>query len=348
MFLLDTLTDITIYRIILILQTVLNILFIVLPIIIIIMASFDMFKIIMNPNDTSKSIKTAVNRIIAGLIVFLIPTIVDYSFTLFDNEERAKLTEYWTEASIEKIEQLEKQYEAELAAEKSMTQAELKAAALKNEEELRKKNEQMEQIRKENEQNNPGTTGGNVGDDVGSQGGGNYDTSGGSYGGDTVSDGTFGRVTVTNGVFNVPNQRAQSDADTPQQSGQYGLNPIFWERLSSLISDAAAQGHSVTVTSGWRSYSSQRRLWDQSSHPCSTRNQWVACPGGSRHGFGIAADLSFNGTSCDGGWDCNAAAAWVHANAAKYELKFRMEWEPWHIEPAQITGGSFGACTTPC
>ena len=114
------------------------------------------------------------------------------------------------------------------------------------------------------------------------------------------------------------------------------------------MEDAKAQGYNITLTSGWRSYSSQRSLWDNSNRPCSERGKWVACPGGSRHGFGIAADLSFNGTSCSGGWDCNAAASWVHANAANYGLKFRMSWEPWHIEPAQIQGGSFGSCQATC
>ena len=33
---------------------------------------------------------------------------------------------------------------------------------------------------------------------------------------------------------------------------------------------------------------------------------------------------------------CNEAAKWVHANAANYGLKFRMSWEPWHIEPENV------------
>ena len=115
-----------------------------------------------------------------------------------------------------------------------------------------------------------------------------------------------------------------------------------------MISDASALGYKITVTSGWRSYSSQRSLWDNSSRACNVRSKWVACPGGSRHGFGIAADLKFNGTSCSGGWDCNAAAKWAHANAGNYNLTFRMSWEPWHIEPSQVNGGNFGKCTASC
>ena len=43
-----------------------------------------------------------------------------------------------------------------------------------------------------------------------------------------------------------------------------------------------------------------------------------------------------------------AAAKWAHANAGNYGLKFRMNWEPWHIEPAQVNGGNFGSCQASC
>lgn len=339
MFFLDTLTDITIYRLALILKYGLNIVFIVIPLITIVMCSIDIFKHVINPSDTSKSLKTVVTRLIAGLIVFLLPNVIDYSFTLIDNYNNATIVHYYTEASVEKIKQLEAQHEQEIEARRNMTQAEIKEAALKDAEEARKRNEQLEILREEYRQEQEAQN---------NQNNGNTSSGDSSYTGDSVSSGTFGGVTVNNGVFNIPNQRATSDADTPKQSGEYGLNPVFWERLSKLINDAAAQGYTITVTSGWRSYSSQRRLWDQSSYDCSIRNKWVACPGGSRHGFGIAADLAFNGTGCSGGWDCNAAAAWVHANAANYGLRFPMSYEAWHIEPAQITGGQYGACTATC
>ena len=189
--------------------------------------------------------------------------------------------------------------------------------------------EQMEEQKKqEQQQNNAGATG-------------SYDPSG-------ETEGTYGSVVYENGVFKIPNRRATKDSDIPKQSGSYGLNPVFSQRLDKLIADAKSQGYNISVTSGWRSYSSQASLWNNSNRACSERGKWVACPGGSRHGFGVAADLSFNGTSCSGGWDCNAAAKWVHENAPNYGLKFRMSWEPWHIEPDNVQGGSFGSCQAPC
>ena len=325
-FLSNAMNEIGYYQVGLIIKYALHIVFIVAPIIIMIMCMIDISKHITKPDAPGPTIKMIVSRIIAGLILFLLPTMLDSVFSLVEGYDDSIITKYYTEASVEKIEQLKVEVENERVANLNKSRAELKEAANKKAEEERKRNEQIEAARKEQEQNN----------------------SGGNYSGDSVSSGEYGSVRVENGVFYIPNKRATSDSDIPKQSGGYGVNPIFWERLNALLTDAAAQGYNVTVTSGWRSYSSQRSLWDNSNRACSERGKWVACPGGSRHGFGIAADLSFNGTSCSGGWDCNAAATWVHANAANYGLKFRMSWEPWHIEPENVQGGSFGSCAASC
>ena len=325
-FLSNSVNEIGYYQVGLIIKYTMHIVFTIVPIIVMIMCMIDISKHITKPDAPGPTIKMIVTRIIAGLIIFLLPTMFDAVFSLIENYDNTFITKYYTEASVEKIEQLKVEVENERIANLNKSKAELKEAANKKAEEERKRNEQIEELRKENEQNN----------------------SGGNYDGDSVSSGEYGSVRVENGVFYIPNRRATSDADIPKQSGGYGVNPIFWERLNALLTDASAKGYNVTVTSGWRSYSSQRSLWDNSNRPCSERGKWVACPGGSRHGFGIAADLSFNGTSCSGGWDCNEAAKWVHANAANYGLKFRMSWEPWHIEPENVQGGSFGSCQATC
>ena len=326
-FLSNSVNEIGYYQVGLIIKYAMHIVFTIVPIIVMIMCMIDISKHITKPDAPGPTIKMIVTRIIAGLIIFLLPTMFDAVFSLIENYDNTFITKYYTEASVEKIEQLKVEVENERIANLNKSKAELKEAGNKRAEEERKRNEQIEELRKENEQNNSG--------------GGNYD-------GDSVSSGEYGSVRVENGVFYIPNRRATSDADIPKQAGGYGVNPIFWERLNALLTDASAKGYNVTVTSGWRSYSSQRSLWDNSNRPCSERGKWVACPGGSRHGFGIAADLSFNGTSCSGGWDCNEAAKWVHANAANYGLKFRMSWEPWHIEPENVQGGSFGSCKATC
>lgn len=171
---------------------------------------------------------------------------------------------------------------------------------------------------------------------------------GSSYGGtdsdQTESSGTYA-VEYRDGVFYLPNTRVKSDDEMPRMSGIYGVHPEFSRRMESFLADASAAGYNITVTSGYRAFSHQLSLWNQSQYSCPERLNWVACPGGSRHNYGIAIDLSFNGQSCSqSNWNCNSAAKWAHENASKYNLNFRMSWEPWHIEPDKIEGGHFGAC----
>ena len=364
MILLDTLTDISFYRVGLIFKSLVNIVCIFVPIMITILCMYDVYKIVVKPDDAKPQIKKVVDRIIAGLIIFIVPTIVNYTTSLINGYQQDTLLKYYDGASKEKIEQLQKQYNQELQAEKNKKEAEFKEAGRRIQNEEAKMKQQKEEAFKEWQDSHKPSTNNNGTDQSGdnnsssgnnSSGGsnGNNNSSGSSNNsGETTNpggNGSFGGVTVSNGVFTIPNTRATSDADTPKQSGPYGVNPIFGERLTNFMNAAKQAGYKITVTSGWRSYSSQKRLWDNSSRPCSERSKWVACPGGSRHGFGIAADLKFNGSSCSkGSWNCNAAAKWAHENAGKYGLKFRMSWEPWHIEPAQVNGGSFGSCKVKC
>ena len=339
--LLDTLLELGYYKVGLILKVVMTIIFTLVPIIVMILSMIDIYKIVVHPEEIKKPISQVASRIIAGLIVFIIPTIVGYIFTYIEGYDEDFLFKYYNNASPQKVKELEEQYQKELIAEKTKTYADNVEKINEKNEAIKKRNEQLEEIREEErqqqqqQQQQQQTGGGSTGATQ-------------PYTGDTVSSGNYGGVTVNNGVFTIPNRRATSDADTPKQSGEYGLNPIFWERLDKFMKAASAQGYKIKITSAWRPYSKQKSLWDSSSRSCSERSKWVACPGGSRHGFGIAADLSFNGSSCSGSWDCNAAAKWAHANAASYGLKFRMSWEPWHIEPDQVKGGSFGSCNVPC
>lgn len=170
----------------------------------------------------------------------------------------------------------------------------------------------------------------------------------GGYGADNVAANGVYKVEYRNGVFYLPSTRVRSDAEAPRLSGISGTHPEFSRRLQAFINDAKANGYTITITSGYRAYSHQLRLWKSSNKSCNERNKWVACPGGSRHNFGIAADLAFNGSSCKGGWNCNKAATWAHNNASKYNLKFRLSYEAWHIEPDRVEGGHFGSCNVSC
>jgi hypothetical protein len=87
-----------IYRIALIMKSVLNITLTIVPIIVIILSMVDISKIVFYPNSMKENFKKPVNRIIAGLIVFLIPTIIDTSFSLIESYDNSTILTYYNNA----------------------------------------------------------------------------------------------------------------------------------------------------------------------------------------------------------------------------------------------------------
>lgn len=102
------------------------------------------------------------------------------------------------------------------------------------------------------------------------------------------------------------------------------LDPTFGANLDRFI--AAAPG-AITVVSGFRDSGEQLALRRQNcpdallsdSTECTP---WTAKPGTSDHERGLAADLSYGN---------DATERWAHANAARFELQYDVETEPWHI-----------------
>lgn len=98
-------------------------------------------------------------------------------------------------------------------------------------------------------------------------------------------------------------------------------NPQFRQRLLQMI--AASDGR-IGIGNAFRTRAQQAALFKAKPH-------LAAPPGRSNHERGLAADLVYTG---DG-------AAWAHANAARFGLKFPMlsrakgrKFEPWHVELA--------------
>lgn len=110
-----------------------------------------------------------------------------------------------------------------------------------------------------------------------------------------------------------------------------GFNPEFKSNLSRLL-DATkkATGATVQVTSGYRSYEHQMKLWLASDRS----GKWVGRPGHSQHEFGMAADLSRANRQ---------ALQYIHEHAKEYGLGFPMRHEDWHIEPLGARGSRGGA-----
>jgi len=128
----------------------------------------------------------------------------------------------------------------------------------------------------------------------------------------------------------------------------WNLEAGFASRLDAFMREANGR---VEIVSGYRSIERQTELWDRElaewiakGYPSEAdgatgpntaeemADNWVARPGHSNHQHGLACDISFVD---------DEAEAWAHANAHRFGLEFPMDWEPWHIEPIGLAGGTY-------
>ncbi|MBN8294738.1 phage tail length tape measure family protein [Rhodobacter sp. NTK016B] len=121
---------------------------------------------------------------------------------------------------------------------------------------------------------------------------------------------------------------AQMGAARPD--GITGLSAALADPLAAMIAEAQTLfgQDAVSIYSGYRSNEVQARLWEDAlqryGSPEAAR-RWVAPPGNSRHNYGLAADLRYGSPEVQ---------SWMHQNAGRFGLDYRMDHEPWHIEPA--------------
>ncbi|WP_306356713.1 MULTISPECIES: M15 family metallopeptidase [unclassified Nocardia] len=133
---------------------------------------------------------------------------------------------------------------------------------------------------------------------------------------------------------------AEADGGLPRDAtvfddrypGVANLTPELLRALRQAASDAAADGVTFVVNSGWRSPDHQNRLLREAvtkygSLQAATR--WVATPETSAHVTGDAVDLAAE------------AARWLAAHGTRYGLCQIYANEPWHYElrPEAIHGG---------
>lgn len=102
-----------------------------------------------------------------------------------------------------------------------------------------------------------------------------------------------------------------------------------WNRMAAA---AQADGITLAPSSGYRSYEHQNRLWQGALAKygsASAARKWVAPPGNSNHGWGIAVDegVIYNDRS-----PSNPHYRWLSQNANRFNFYQRMSWEPWHWE----------------
>jgi hypothetical protein len=112
-----------------------------------------------------------------------------------------------------------------------------------------------------------------------------------------------------------------------------GMRPDVAEAFDRLAAAARRAGHSLSITSAFRSDAEQARLFAANPNP-----RWVAPPGTSLHRYATELDLG-----------PRSAWGWLARNARRFGFIKRYAWEPWHFGfgrnprdvPAQYERGSW-------
>ncbi len=303
-------------RVIYLVKIALNIIRYVLPIVLILKVSLDIYKnILAGDTDKESIVKKVGNRIVACIIVFCIPTIIKLLFSLLGNVDigniqgKDSFLVCFNEASRDLIEELE-----EIKAEKLSEEEEQKR--IEDSVNVQKFYAELEATSEYNKQHmsTEGSTWNSHLTDLNKQNG--------VY----VKDGVFYKPKGASGK-NCP----EGDATKKGYRNKYGYNDYFFDMLTNLQNAAKAAGYKFTYSNdGCRSYDAQVATYKKYANEPGR----AAKPGNSNHGWGVAADLDFASS---------AARKWVHAHAKEYGLHFPLYGsnykgyqEPWHIEPINL------------
>jgi D-alanyl-D-alanine carboxypeptidase len=111
------------------------------------------------------------------------------------------------------------------------------------------------------------------------------------------------------------------------------LDPALLTAIQNATNAAAAEGITMTITSGWRSPDFQQRLLDdavQTYGSFAVARQYVQTPGASKHVIGQAVDVGGVG-----------ADQWLIANGSRFGLCQIYANELWHFE---LATDQFGNC----
>ena len=108
------------------------------------------------------------------------------------------------------------------------------------------------------------------------------------------------------------------------------------DAFNRMASAAAADGVTITPSSTYRDIEKQQHLWNTSTRPLSERRKWVAYPGGSNHGWGLAFDEG----NIYRQHESAPQYQWLRNHGIEYGFYQRMAHETWHWEYTGAPGTS--------
>ena len=125
----------------------------------------------------------------------------------------------------------------------------------------------------------------------------------------------------------------------PENYGIGAIQKDAYDEFKKLLADARADGVHFSLLSGYRSYRTQKEIYDDyvSKHGKEAADKAVSRPGYSEHQTGYALDLN----NAEESFGNTNEGKWLAANCAKYGFIIRYpkgkesvtgrQYQPWHI-----------------
>jgi len=135
----------------------------------------------------------------------------------------------------------------------------------------------------------------------------------------------------------------------PEPTSPYGLNVDANQALARMIAAAKKAGVKVVVRSGYRSYATQKQVYNNAlrNYPSvASAKRYNAPPGASEHQTGLGVDL-WDGVTWSLPMANTATGKWLHKHCHEYGFVLRYPkgkekitgyaYEPWHFRYVNAT-----------
>lgn len=155
----------------------------------------------------------------------------------------------------------------------------------------------------------------------------------------TVTVSPYERIKVINGITYVDGILIANKKYSLPSDYNPGINSEAYSQLEKLSGAAGVVGYNIPLISGFRSYSSQKRIYYNyvSIYGQEETDTFSARPGTSEHQTGLAFDVG----KIDDNYANTSEGIWLSENAHKYGFIIRYpkgkqhitgyKYEPWHI-----------------
>jgi hypothetical protein len=134
----------------------------------------------------------------------------------------------------------------------------------------------------------------------------------------------IGRAPESTGRGAATVAATRDGSGSPASTVAEGLRPGLEHAVTAAMAAASERGHSLSITSGFRTAAEQERLLAEAIDEHGSEDEalrWVFEPERSMHVKGLAVDM--------GDRD---AAAWLEEHGAQFGLCRTLSWEWWHFE----------------